>query len=185
MVVDDETVADIRRGVTRLAGRLRAERPVDALSSNKINVLAHLFRSGPSTPKEIALAEHQHPQSLTRVFAELEAAELISRRRSDRDRRASVLALTESGRATLTCDMMQRDVWLAGALTRFTPAEVALLRVAAGLMDKIVDAPEDPQGGGPGSEPAHRGVYWTEDARSDERTRTRPVKGATAERGTR
>ena len=127
--------------MTRLAGRLRAERPAEALSSNKINVLAHLYRRGPSTPKEIAVAEHQHPQSLTRVFADLEGAGLLSRVRSDVDGRAYVLALTRDGMRVLTGDMAQRDGWLAEALTRLTPAEAGVLRIAAGLMDRLADAP--------------------------------------------
>jgi len=140
---ESSTVAEIRRGVTRLAHRLRAERPADALSANKVSVLGHLYRHGPSTPGEVAAAEYQHPQSLTRVFAELGAAGLITRTRSDRDGRESVLTLTESGRDALTGDMAQRDAWLDEVLAGLTPTEVELLRIASALMERIAEPERD------------------------------------------
>jgi DNA-binding MarR family transcriptional regulator len=136
---DDETAA-IRRGVTRLGRRLRAERPEGALSGNKISVLAHLHRAGPTTPGDLAAAEHQQPQSLTRVFADLEQAELISRAPSSTDRRQVVLAITEKGRSELASDMAQRDAWLASALDGLTETERQVLLLAARLMDHLADA---------------------------------------------
>lgn len=136
-----DAAASIRRGATRLAQRLRAERPPGALSANKLSVLSYLGRHGPGTPGEIAAAEHQHPQSLTRVFAELELAGLVSRSRSDRDGRAAVLTLRPEGQKALARDMAQRDAWLAEALGTLTPAETGLLEIAAGLMERIAGIP--------------------------------------------
>jgi DNA-binding MarR family transcriptional regulator len=133
--------AEVRRGVTRLAHRLRVERPSDALTANKISVLSHLHRNGPRTPGEIAAAEHQLPQSLTRVFSDLQISGLVSRSPSPRDGRESVLSLTWAGESALARDMAQRDAWLSEALFDFTPAEVDLLRIAAGLLDRIADLP--------------------------------------------
>jgi DNA-binding MarR family transcriptional regulator len=133
--------ADIRRGVTRLAQRLRVQRPPGALSTNKISVLSHLYRHGPSTPGQVAAAEHQHPQSLTRTFAELQLAGMVSRSRSERDGRESVLALRPAGRDALTRDMAQRDSWLGEALSSLTAAEVGLLEIAARLLEQISDFP--------------------------------------------
>lgn len=132
-----DTAAVIRRATMHLARRLRQERPADALSTNKLSVLSHLYRRGPSTPGDVATAEHQQPQSLTRVFAELELAGLVTRRRSDRDRRAHVLDITAAGREALVRDVAQRDAWLASALAGLTEAEAQLLRLAATLMDKV------------------------------------------------
>jgi DNA-binding MarR family transcriptional regulator len=137
------TTADaalIRAGVTRLARRLRAERPPTALSSNKITVLSHLYRHGPSTPSDIATAEHQHPQSLTRVFADLHSTGLVSRSPSERDGRQAVLAITDAGRDVLTADMAHRDAWLQRALHTLTDTEVGVLRIAAEVLDRLSDA---------------------------------------------
>jgi DNA-binding MarR family transcriptional regulator len=147
-----ESAAEIRRGALRLARRLRAERPSGGLSPNKLGVLAHLYRHGPSTPGDLAAAEHQQPQSLTRVFAELERAGLVSRTRSGRDRRRLVIDMTPAGRAALAQDMAGRDAWLASALASLTETERQVLRLAASLMDRIADAA--PPIGGP--EPAQR-----------------------------
>jgi hypothetical protein len=67
-----EIAVEIRRGTIRLARRLRVERPAEALSANKVSVLGYLHRHGPDTPGGVAQADHQHPQSLTRLLAELE-----------------------------------------------------------------------------------------------------------------
>lgn len=131
--------AALRRGTTRLGRRLRAERSDTALSSNKIAVLGHLHRRGPLSPGAIAAAERQQPQSLTRVFAELERDGLITRTTSPEDRRAAVLGLTAQGLGALAADMAEREAWLAGALTELTPAEARLLRIAGELMDQLAD----------------------------------------------
>src|SRR5438874_2589142 len=86
-----EAASEIRRGAMRLARRLRAERSPGALSANKMGVLGHLYRRGPSTPGEVASADRQQPQSLTRVFTELERDGLISRAPDERDRRQTLL----------------------------------------------------------------------------------------------
>jgi DNA-binding MarR family transcriptional regulator len=133
-------VADIRRAVTRLARRLRSERAAGALSPNQLSVLSYLYRNGPSSPGDLAAHEHQQPQSLTRVFAELAADGLVSRSRSDLDRRQSVLDITAAGRAVLERDMAGRDAWLAAALGELTATETQLLQLAAILMDRLADA---------------------------------------------
>ncbi|QUQ66155.1 MarR family winged helix-turn-helix transcriptional regulator [Kutzneria sp. CA-103260] len=142
--MDDGELAEIatetRRAMARLSQRLRAERSPDSLSLNKLVVLSHLYRGGPSTPGEITLAAWQRPQSLTRVFAELAREGLITRRPSERDGRESVLDLTEAGRAALVADAGQRDAWLTAALAELTETEARMVRLAAGLLDRLADA---------------------------------------------
>ncbi|WP_241840551.1 MarR family transcriptional regulator [Frankia sp. CcI49] len=136
-----EIAADVRRGVARLTRRLRAERAAGALSVNKIMVLGHLYREGPSTPGEVAAAEGQQPQSLTRVFADLERDGLLTRRRSEQDRRESVLEITPAGREEMERDMAERDAWLAATVAGLTEAEADLLGVAGRLLSRIASAP--------------------------------------------
>ena len=131
--------ARIRRGILRLNRRLRQERGDGSLSANQLLVLGHLHRRGSATPGEVAAAERQRPQSLTRVFAELEAEGLIARRPDTVDRRQSVLSLTEEGRRALERDMDDRDAWLSGALTSLSPTERGVLELAADLMERLAD----------------------------------------------
>jgi DNA-binding MarR family transcriptional regulator len=131
-------VAKIRRGATRLARRMRLERPVESLSPTKLAVLAHVSRWGAATPGEIASAERLQPQSLTRVIAELEAEGLITRERDEHDRRQYLLDLTQAGLDALAADMRARDAWLDEALlAELTETERQVLYLAGTLMDRL------------------------------------------------
>ncbi|MFJ9727632.1 MarR family winged helix-turn-helix transcriptional regulator [Streptomyces sp. NPDC101209] len=132
--------ARVRHGVLRFNRRLRQERGAGSLSPNQLTVLGHLRRRGPSTPGEVADAERQRPQSLTRVFAELEAEGLIVREPGTTDRRRSVLSLTEAGRRALERDMAERDAWLARALETLSATERGVLALAADVMERLADA---------------------------------------------
>jgi DNA-binding MarR family transcriptional regulator len=117
---------------------LRQERGNEAgLTPNQLIVLGHLHRHHFATPGEIAAAERQRPQSLTRVFAELEAEGLIAREPGTVDRRQSVLTLTAEGRRALDQDMVERDVWLADALASLSTTERGVLELAAALMERL------------------------------------------------
>lgn len=113
------------------------ERPADALSSTKILVLAHLLRWGATTPGEIAAAERLQPQSLTRVIAELETDQMITKSRDEQDRRQYVLELAPAGAYALADDMDARDQWLAAAMEGLTETERHVLYLAGVLMDRI------------------------------------------------
>jgi DNA-binding MarR family transcriptional regulator len=123
-----------------MARRLRSERPTGSLPANAVGVLSHLHRHGPSSPGEIAAAEHQKAQSLTRVFAELQLEGLIDRRRSERDGRESVLSLTKAGRQSLAQDMKARDQWLQAALGTLGETEIEVLLIASRILDRLSEA---------------------------------------------
>ncbi|MEU9830932.1 MarR family transcriptional regulator [Streptosporangium sp. NPDC048047] len=127
----------LRAGVLRLARRLRVDRDHSALSNNKIAVLSHLAREGESTPSRISRDERQHPQSLTRVFAELAGDGLIERIIDPGDGRRSRLRLTPAGRAAFDRDMALRDRWLVGALGGLGADELSVLADAARILDRI------------------------------------------------
>lgn len=138
---DLETARAVRSGVVRLARRLRGARSAHALSPAKIGVLGYLFRHGSGSPGEIAAADGQRPQALTKVFAELETDGLITRAPNEHDGRGAVLALTERGTAALQDDMRERDEWLAAALDELTGTELGLLRLTAPLLERLADQP--------------------------------------------
>jgi DNA-binding MarR family transcriptional regulator len=132
-----ELVAQVRRGASRLARRLRLERPADSISLTKLAVLAHLRRWGAATPGELAAAEHLQPQSLTRVLADLQAEGMLTRHRDERDRRQYVLEITPMGSLALARDMDGRDEWLAEAMRELTETERQVLYLAGTLMDRL------------------------------------------------
>lgn len=142
-----QTAVALRRAATRLALRLRAERPTTGPGSAGIAVLGQLRRRGGLTASEIAAAERVQPQSLTRVLASLEEQELISRSQDTQDRRRHTIELTDRGRQLLTDHMQSSDDWLADAITeRLNPTERAVLQLAAGLLDQLLDDNQNRRG---------------------------------------
>jgi DNA-binding MarR family transcriptional regulator len=141
-----EAATGLRRGITRLGRRLRAERPEPRedepeLSNLGLSVLAHLHRQGRMTPGALAAAERLQPQSLTRTLAVLEHEGLVIREPEGRDGRSSLLALTEPGVEALVQDMRRRDEWLAAAMAReLTRTERELLRLAGDLMEHLAES---------------------------------------------
>ncbi len=126
--------------MARLGRRLRAERTSHGLSLNRLSLLGQLSLNGPMTATALAGAERLQPQSLTRMLARLESDELIVRRPDADDRRQVLIDVTQKGIAVLTEDSRRREAWLAGVMaTRLTPTERELVRLAAGLMDRLAD----------------------------------------------
>lgn len=136
-----ETAVALRRASTRLALRLRAERTGDGLGSTGVAVLGQLHRRGSLTATEIAAAERVQPQSLTRVLTSLEEQGFISRQQDTEDRRRNTIELTPAGRDLLKDHMQSSDDWLAEAIAqRLNPTEQAVLQLAAGILDQLLDS---------------------------------------------
>jgi DNA-binding MarR family transcriptional regulator len=135
----------VRRGVTTLARRLRAERADHGVSASKLVVLGRLRRTGAMTAAKLAALERIQPQSLTRLITDLEARGLVRRRPDLEDRRQVLIEITAAGADLLHKDAWAQDVWLADAMARtLTTTERELLRMAAQLMDKLADEGADP-----------------------------------------
>jgi DNA-binding MarR family transcriptional regulator len=136
-----ETARAVRQSVVRLARRLRTQRQEHGVSNTGVSVLSQLHRHHALTPSALAQAERVTPQTLTRVLAALEERELIVRRGDPSDGRQSLLELTPAGLDVLRRDAATREEWLAEALSsELTPAEQAIMRVAADLIDRLADA---------------------------------------------
>jgi DNA-binding MarR family transcriptional regulator len=131
----------LRRGVTELYRRLRAERMSHGLSPSKLSILGRLALSGPLTVTALAAKERVQPQSLTRTLADLEESKLIVRRQDQADRRQSLTKITSLGEDLLRNDARRQAAWLALAMSSIlTPVERELLRLAAQLMRQLADA---------------------------------------------
>ena len=144
MIADPQLMAaaaTVRRSVMSLGRRLKLERPAGGRTALELSALGHLHRRGPMTPGEIAAAERVQPQTLTRTLTGLEADGLISKAAHPGDGRMILLELTEAGLEALRRDMAARDAWLARAMAaRLTTTELELLRLAAGLLERVADA---------------------------------------------
>ncbi len=135
---DDELAVEVREAVSRLARRLRRERPPHELGLTSLSVLSRLYRLGSASPSALAAAENVQPQSMTRALAVLTERGLVVREPHPTDRRQTVVSVTEAGRAVLDEDRSRRDAWLAGVIAeRLTPVEREFLRAAAKLLEVL------------------------------------------------
>ncbi|WP_328524379.1 MarR family winged helix-turn-helix transcriptional regulator [Kribbella sp. NBC_00359] len=143
MSSSDAAAHEIRTSLFRLVRRLRQERPEGELSYSQLNVLGWLEREGPMTNADLAAAERVTPQTMMRATADLVATELISRTDNPTDRRQVLLKITPAGTTLVREDRRRRDTFLAQAMaSTLTPTERELLRLAAGLMDKLSEVHE-------------------------------------------
>lgn len=135
---DAGLASQLRLSVMRLRRRLATERhPDNELSLGAMAVLGSLYRHGELTVGELATLELVQPPSMTRTVTCLEDLGHVVRRRHDTDRRQVLVALTETGGATVVADRRSRDAWLARRLSDLTPHERAVLREAAPILERL------------------------------------------------
>ncbi len=139
-LADPALASALRLAVMRLARRLRAERADTSLSLTQLSALATLDRHGELGPGELAAHERVQPPSMTRVVGTLEAAGLVARTAHPSDRRQVLLRVTAAGHALLEEDRRRRDAWLARRLQDLPAADLAVLRQAAAVLDRLATA---------------------------------------------
>jgi DNA-binding MarR family transcriptional regulator len=127
----------LRDAVGRLGRRLRMQRADTDLSLGQLAALRTLDHHGPMTPTELAAHEKVQPPSMTRIIARLEERGYLTRTPDPGDRRQVVVAASPAGRAMLGEDRRRRDAWIAQRLRSLTPEEVAALRAAVPVLEKL------------------------------------------------
>jgi DNA-binding MarR family transcriptional regulator len=133
----------MRISISRLARRLRVEQrvgvggPETILSDIQLAALAALERHQAMTPGELAEYEKVQPPSMTRVIAVLEERSLVQRSAHPTDRRQVILTVTAEGRALVTRVRRRKEAWLAQRLQELSPDELATLRAAAPILEKL------------------------------------------------
>ena len=139
-VADTALASELRMSVMRLARRLRAERVDTSVSITQLAALATLDRHGPLTPGELATHERVQPPSMTRIVAALEVAGLVTRSDHPTDGRQVLLAPSVHGKSLLRAERRRRDAWLARRLRELDPEDVAVLRRAAVVLERLAGA---------------------------------------------
>jgi len=134
---DRAAVSELRGAVMRLSRRLRHQRVDESLSPTEMSVLGTLARCGSSTPGELARKEHVQPPSMTRIVAMLEAKGLVRREPHPDDRRQVVVSRTAQAEAMLAESRTRRNAWLAELAQGLTEEELAVLRRAAPVLEKL------------------------------------------------
>lgn len=141
-----ETADVVRRSVLGLGRQLRLMRSSHGVSAAKLGLLRRLERIGGSmTASDLASLERLQPQSLTRLIADLDERGLIRRTQDQIDRRQFLIEITKDGHDLLARDADRQNAWLSESMGKvLTPSEQEILRVAALLLEQLVEAGVEP-----------------------------------------
>jgi len=136
----------LRISISRLARRLRVEQrvgvggPEIVLSDIQLAALSALERHQAMTPGELADYEKVQPPSMTRVIVVLEERSLVQRSPHPTDRRQVILTVTDEGRTLVHRMRRRKEAWLAQRMEDLTSEELAALRAAAPVLEKLSQA---------------------------------------------
>ena len=129
--------------VRRLRGR--ETRQHGGLSNAQYGLLFGLCEHSELSSSELAGAADLSPATATEMLEGLAAAGLVTRERSERDRRVVLVSLTARGRTLVEERRARLQPRWRGALAEFSDEE---LRVAARVLERLQDMfdelPEDP-----------------------------------------
>ena len=124
----------------KLKRRLREQAHPEDLTISQISVLVRLEQDGPATVSSLARSEGMRPQSLGTVIAAMEAANLVIGTPDPRDRRQTLLSLTDTCRRLVQEARAAREDWLTRTIqARLSPQEQNILATAIELLKRIVD----------------------------------------------
>jgi DNA-binding MarR family transcriptional regulator len=132
--------SSLRLSVMRLARRLRAQRADTSLTLSQLAALATLDVHGALTPGELAAHEKISPPSMTKIVAVLESSGFVDRTPHPTDGRQVLLGVSREGQALIKENRRRRDVWLTQRLKDLDPDELAVLRSAVGILDRLASS---------------------------------------------
>ena len=137
----DERADRLREDVALFSRRIRTKSAGHLLTPTQLQALAHLDRVGAMSARALADLEQVAPQTIARTVLLLEEKDMVTRTVDPHDARASVIAITDSGRSTLDVDRATRSEWLTSVLEeQFTDVERELLYLAGRLLRRAAES---------------------------------------------
>lgn len=128
--------ARLRIAVLRLSRRLR-KHDLAGLTPSQLSTLAYVGASGPVRLGDLAAAERIAPSTLTRLVNVLESRGYVQRQPAPDDARASLVTVTESGRAALQHIRAEGTAMLIHILRTLPPDQLAALEVALPALETL------------------------------------------------
>src|SRR6201996_6771799 len=122
-------VTRLRVALARLSRRLRRH-SLAGLTPTQLAALSTVEQSGPLRLGDLAAAEGIAPSTLTRMVAVLEDLGYVRRDADPRDARASTLAITQEGHATMERLRAEGTALLTQSLLLLAPEERSTLAAA-------------------------------------------------------
>ena len=138
--LDPVTVANgLRPALLHLNRRLRRELAPLGITGGQAALL-WAIRSNPGMGLlELAELEGVSAPAMSAHVDRLEAAGLVARRRSERDRRRVELEVTEEGLRILRSARRRRTAWLAERLGRLEPDELERIDAALPALERLLE----------------------------------------------
>jgi DNA-binding MarR family transcriptional regulator len=140
LVVDALEVASrLRPILLRLNRELRRELAPLGVTGGQAAILNLIRRSPGVGVRELALRENMSPAGMSGHIERLEAAGLVRREPSERDRRRVGLYVTDGGLRVLRAVRSRRTAWLAARLKRLPPEQLATVEAALEPLSQLLD----------------------------------------------
>ncbi len=139
--VPSRTADRLHSAAIHLLRRLRRQDDASGLTAPRLSALSVIVFNGPLTIGALAAAEQVRPPTITRIVAALEEAGLVEREAGTTDRREVLVHATEAGTRLLDEGRTRRIDALALRLADLPPDELATLRQAAEILDRIAHEP--------------------------------------------
>jgi DNA-binding MarR family transcriptional regulator len=140
--VDPELAHSVRVAVMRLSRKLRNRGGEASLTLSQASALATLDRRGPLTPGALAELEMVQPPSMTRLLSVLEERGLVVAAPHPQDGRQKLVRVTPVAHRMLDADRAERRTWLMQRMATLTERELATLRAAAPILEKLTQEGE-------------------------------------------
>jgi DNA-binding MarR family transcriptional regulator len=121
-----------------LLRRVAREDPKAGTSPARLSALSVLVFAGPQTMSELASMERVKVPTMSRLVSAMEADGLIRRAQNGADGRSVVLHATAKGRRVLDRARELRLSLLETLLSDASPDELATVRMAAVIVDRLV-----------------------------------------------
>jgi DNA-binding MarR family transcriptional regulator len=137
MDADAELATRLQVVVSRLMRSIR-QHGAAGLTPSQMSALVSIRVHGPLRLSQLATLEAVGAPAATRVVASLEDLGLVERHEDEADRRASLVALTETGSAVLSALGEERTAGLSLRLAQLSAREHTLLVAALPVLEKIV-----------------------------------------------
>lgn len=131
-----ELAYELRIACMRLVRRVRYH--TETLPPHFFTVLARLHH-GSCTAADLAARERVSAPSMSRTVTELEERGLLTRAADEFDKRRLQCTITPAGIQALTSARKERDAWMSEKLSSCTPKELATLRAATAIINKMLD----------------------------------------------
>jgi DNA-binding MarR family transcriptional regulator len=114
------------------------EDPPAGVSPARLSALSVLVFAGPQRISELALMERVKVPTMSRLVAAMEGEGLVRRERHGTDGRVVVLHATAKGKRILDRALELRLALLESLLSKATAREIATVREAAEIVDRLV-----------------------------------------------